>query len=87
MQIVMARVMVDEQEETIQFSTKVLGFEKPLVEDGNPFTSFAMADAQAEYLRLQEAGVRLTQPPVTMGPVTTAIFYDTCGNLIQMAQK
>lgn len=87
MQIVMARVLVDDQEETLQFSTQALGFEKPLVSEGNPFTSFGLADAQAEYQRFQEAGVRITQSPVTMGPTTTAVFYDTFGNLIQMAQK
>jgi hypothetical protein len=26
-----------------------------------------------------------TQEPSTMGPVTTAVFDDTCGNLIQIA--
>jgi hypothetical protein len=31
--------------------------------------------------------VRFTQPPVDMGPVTTAVLDDTCGNLIQIAQK
>jgi hypothetical protein len=25
-----------------------------------------------------------TQPPTPMGPVTTAVFDDTCGNLIQI---
>ena len=25
------------------------------------------------------------QPPTEMGPVTTAVFDDTCGNLIQIA--
>jgi hypothetical protein len=30
--------------------------------------------------------VVFTQPPTHMGPVTTAVFDDTCGNLIQMAQ-
>jgi hypothetical protein len=25
------------------------------------------------------------QEPATMGPVTTAVFDDTCGNLIQIA--
>ena len=29
-------------------------------------------------------GVRFTQPPTEMGPVTTAVFDDTCGNLIQL---
>lgn len=87
MQIVMARVLVDEQEETLQFSTQALGFDKPLLPEGSPFTSFGLADAQSEYQRLQEAGVRITQPSVTMNPVTTAVFYDTFGNIIQMAQK
>jgi hypothetical protein len=51
------------------------------------FTSFGVADVQAEYDRLRSAGVHFTQPPVAMGPVTTAVLDDTCGNLIQIAQK
>jgi len=62
-------------------------FKKALVSDGIPFTSFGVADAHAEYKRLRAAGVHFTQPPVDMGPVTTAVLDDTCGNLIQMAQK
>jgi catechol 2,3-dioxygenase-like lactoylglutathione lyase family enzyme len=62
-------------------------FKRALVEDGIPFTSFAVADVRAEYERLRAAGVRFTQPPVDMGPVTTAVLDDTCGNLIQIAQK
>lgn len=62
-------------------------FKQALVEDGIPFNSFAVEDVQAEYERLVAAGVRFTQPPVAMGPVTTAVFDDTCGNLIQIAQK
>lgn len=62
-------------------------FKKALVEDGIPCTQFGVEDVQAEYDRLQQAGVRFTQPPVAMGPVTTAVFEDTCGNLIQIAQK
>ncbi|MBB5234236.1 VOC family protein [Deinococcus budaensis] len=61
-------------------------FKTALVEDGIPYTSFRVEDVQAEYDRLQRAGVRFTQPPVAMGPVTTAVFDDTCGNLIQIAQ-
>jgi hypothetical protein len=30
--------------------------------------------------------VRFTQEPAEMGPVTTAVLDDTCGNLIQIAQ-
>ena len=62
-------------------------FKRALVEDGIPFTSFGVEDVQAEYDRLLKAGVRFTQPPVAMGPVTTAVLDDTCGNLIQIAQK
>jgi catechol 2,3-dioxygenase-like lactoylglutathione lyase family enzyme len=62
-------------------------FKRALVEDGIPFTSFAVEDVQAEYERLRSAGVHFTQPPVDMGPVTTAVLDDTCGNLIQIAQK
>jgi catechol 2,3-dioxygenase-like lactoylglutathione lyase family enzyme len=61
-------------------------FKQALVEDGIPFTSFGVKDVNAEYKRLAGAGVRFTQPPVEMGPVITAVFDDTCGNLIQMAQ-
>ena len=61
-------------------------FKRAIVEDGIPFTSFDVKDVHAEYQRLVAAGVRFTQPPVEMGPVVTAVFDDTCGNLIQIAQ-
>jgi catechol 2,3-dioxygenase-like lactoylglutathione lyase family enzyme len=124
--IVLASVLVDDQDRALRFYTHVLGFVKKtevplgahrwltvvspddpdgvelvlepdehpaakpfkraLVEDGIPFTSFDVNDVNAEYQRLVAAGVRFTQPPVDMGPVTTAVFDDTCGNLIQIAQ-
>lgn len=62
-------------------------FKRALVEDGIPFTSFAVDDVAAEYERLVGHGVRFTQPPADMGPVTTAVFDDTCGNLIQIAAE
>lgn len=61
-------------------------FKAALVEDGIPFTSFAVKDIAAEHKRLESLGVRFTQPPVDYGPVTAAVFDDTCGNLIQIAQ-
>jgi len=57
-------------------------FKSALVEDGIPFTSFAVADVAAEHRRLEALGVRFTQPPIHLGPVVTAVFDDTCGNLI-----
>ena len=62
-------------------------FKAALVNDGIPYTSFAVDDVEREYERLSARGVRFTQPPVEMGPVTTAVFDDTCGNLIQIAAR
>jgi catechol 2,3-dioxygenase-like lactoylglutathione lyase family enzyme len=62
-------------------------FKAALVEDGIPYTSFGVADAYKEYERLVARGVRFTQKPTNMGPVTTAVFDDTCGNLIQIASR
>ncbi len=60
-------------------------FTSALVADGIPFTSFGVGDVRAEHERLVGLGVRFTQEPETNGPLTTAIFDDTCGNLIQIA--
>ncbi|MER8027098.1 VOC family protein [Glutamicibacter protophormiae] len=60
-------------------------FREALVNDGIPFTSFAVENIDAEYERLLALGVVFTQPPTQMGPVTTAVFDDTCGNLIQLS--
>lgn len=60
-------------------------FKDALVEDGLPFTSFAVADVHREYERLSALGVRFTQAPRSAGPVTIAVLDDTCGNLIQIA--
>ena len=62
-------------------------FKRALAEDGIPVASFAVPDVRAEYDRLRAAGVQFTQPPTQMGPVTTAVLDDTCGNLIQIAAK
>ncbi|MFI1753648.1 VOC family protein [Streptomyces sp. NPDC020571] len=58
-----------------------------LVEDGIPLAQFAVADVHAEYARMSALGVRFTQEPLEMGPVTTAVFDDTCGNLIQISTE
>ena len=62
-------------------------FKTALVEDGIPFTSFAVNDIAAEHARLTSLGVRFTQPPVDYGTVIAAVFDDTCGNLIQITQE
>jgi catechol 2,3-dioxygenase-like lactoylglutathione lyase family enzyme len=60
-------------------------FKQALVGDGIPYTSFAVDDVHAEHERLLALGVRFTQAPLEMGTVITAVFDDTCGNLIQIA--
>jgi catechol 2,3-dioxygenase-like lactoylglutathione lyase family enzyme len=61
-------------------------FRRALVEDGIPWTSFSVPDVTAEVTRLKGLGVTFTQEPLDMGPVITAVFDDTCGNLVQLAQ-
>ncbi|MGW9305543.1 MULTISPECIES: VOC family protein [Streptomyces] len=61
-------------------------YKTALVEDGIPAAAFAVDDVRAEFDRLRGLGVRFTQEPLEMGPVTTAVLDDTCGNLIQIAQ-
>jgi hypothetical protein len=56
-----------------------------LASDGIPFTSLPSTTctrSSSDYA----LGVEFTQEPAEMGPVTTAVFDDTCGNLIQIAQ-
>lgn len=127
MKIVLASIMVDDQEKALRFYRDILGFRlkhdlplgahrwltlvsaddpdgvelllepdehpaaKPfkeaLMADGIPWTSLGVDDVRAEHARLGKLGVVFTQPPVAMGSVTTAVFHDTCGNLIQIAQR
>ena len=62
-------------------------FKKALVEDGIPWTSFAVDDAKAEHQRLVAKGVRFVQPPTDLGTVIAAVFDDSCGNLIQITEE
>ncbi|MEZ4671923.1 MAG: VOC family protein [Anaerolineae bacterium] len=62
-------------------------FQEAMHKQGIPLTSFAVNDVQKEYDRLKQLGVAFTMTPTEMGPVTIAVFDDTCGNLIQIAQR
>jgi len=61
-------------------------FRAAMATDGIPVAQFAVTDIDSEYRRLAGLGVTFTQPPVEMGPTITAVFDDTCGNLIQLLQ-
>ena len=51
-----------------------------------PFGSTAVRDIAAEHRRLEGLGVRFTQQPTDPGSVIAAVFDDTCGNLIMIAE-
>lgn len=62
-------------------------YQKKIFDEGIPATMFGVTDVHKEYKRLMEQGVKFTMEPTEMGEVTLAVFEDTCGNLIQIAQK
>lgn len=62
-------------------------YQKALFDAGIPWASFASTDIRQEYERMKQLGVVFRMEPTAMGPVTVALFEDTCGNLIQLAQK
>jgi predicted enzyme related to lactoylglutathione lyase len=62
-------------------------YQKKIFNEGIPATMFGVTDVRKEYKRLMEQGVKFTMEPTKMGEVTLAVFDDTCGNLIQIAQK
>ncbi|ONI79797.1 hypothetical protein ALI144C_23950 [Actinosynnema sp. ALI-1.44] len=61
-------------------------YQTRLREAGIPATMFGTDDIQAEHDRLTGLGVTFTQAPTSTGPVTSAVFDDTCGNLIMISQ-
>ena len=61
-------------------------YQEALMAAGVPITAFQSDDIEAEVKRLRAHGVRFTTDPTRAGPVTIAVFADTCGNLIQIYQ-
>ena len=59
-------------------------FQESIFRQGIPVTAFEVDDIRGEYERLKDLGVMFTMEPTPTGPVTVAIFSDTCGNLIQL---
>jgi catechol 2,3-dioxygenase-like lactoylglutathione lyase family enzyme len=62
----------------------IRNLKQALVADGIPYTSFTVDDVEAEVEALRSRGVRFIREPAAEGGVTTAVFDDTCGNLIQI---
>lgn len=61
-------------------------FQQAMFEQGIPLAAFEVADIAAEFQRLTARGVVFTVEPTRAGPVSIAVFSDTCGNLIQLYQ-
>jgi glyoxylase I family protein len=61
-------------------------FQDAMFSQGIPVAAFEVTDIAGEFARLTAKGVTFTQQPAEAGPVTVAVFADTCGNLIQLYQ-
>jgi glyoxylase I family protein len=62
-------------------------FQKAMFDQGIPLAAFEVGNIQAEFKRLTSLGIAFTREPTKAGPVTIAVFSDTCGNLIQLYQR
>jgi catechol 2,3-dioxygenase-like lactoylglutathione lyase family enzyme len=85
-------VVSKEEQDGVELVLEPLGFapakvfQKELLDAGIPATAFQVDDIQHEYQRLLGLGVVFSMQPTQMGPVTLAVFADTCGNNIQIYQ-
>jgi catechol 2,3-dioxygenase-like lactoylglutathione lyase family enzyme len=62
-------------------------YQKARYDAGVPATAFITRDIQGDFRRLKESGVVFRGEPQNIGPVTTVLFEDTCGNLINLVQR
>jgi len=63
-----------------------LAYQKARFDAGIPAAAFITFDIAAEYRRLANKGVRFRGKPQNLGPITTVLFEDGCGNLINLVQ-
>jgi predicted enzyme related to lactoylglutathione lyase len=61
-------------------------YQKALFDADIPSTVFSVDDIKKEHLRLSKLGVKFSMQPTQMGTALLAVFDDTCGNKIQIAQ-
>jgi glyoxylase I family protein len=61
-------------------------FQEAMFKQGIPVAAFEVDDIREVHARLRAQGIVFTMDPTPSGPVTVAIFSDTCGNLIQLYQ-
>jgi len=61
-------------------------FQEAMFKQGIPIAVFEVDDIQREFKKLKGLGVTFTQEPTRAGPVSIAVCYDRCGNLVQLCQ-
>ena len=61
-------------------------YQKARFDAGIPIFAFTSTDIHAEYKRLKQSGVVFRSEPANLGPIISAVFEDTCGNLIHLVQ-
>jgi predicted enzyme related to lactoylglutathione lyase len=62
-------------------------YQKAIYDSRIPANIFKVEDVRKEYDRLKKRGVSFVMPPARTGPAVSAIFDDTCGNLISISQQ
>jgi catechol 2,3-dioxygenase-like lactoylglutathione lyase family enzyme len=61
-------------------------YQKELFEAGIPANALISHDIQADVKKLKEKGVVFRGEPQNFGMITSVLFEDTCGNLINLVQ-
>jgi catechol 2,3-dioxygenase-like lactoylglutathione lyase family enzyme len=61
-------------------------YHQAMFEAGIPALALITRDIHADYDRLTKLGVKFRGEPQNMGVITTVMFEDTCGNLINLVQ-
>lgn len=61
-------------------------YQKALFEAGIPAIAFITTNIHAEISHLKSKGVNFRGEPQEMGPITSIVFEDTCGNLVNLVQ-
>lgn len=61
-------------------------YQKALFDAGIPATALISQDIQRDYRELKARGVVFRGEPQSAGIIMTALFEDTCGNLINLVQ-
>jgi predicted enzyme related to lactoylglutathione lyase len=61
-------------------------YQQALFAAGIPIMAFLSDDIHKEYKKLSKRGVVFRSEPRNLGTIISALFEDTCGNLINLVQ-